>query len=82
MELENTPHNNIYHHVGIYAFTNKALIRYVSLKRSKLEIERKLEQLRALENQMKIEVGYIEDCPLSVDTEKDLEEIKKIMQIK
>ena len=71
-----------YHHIGIYAFTNKALIRYVSLKRSKLEIERKLEQLRALENQMKIEVGYIEDCPLSVDTEKDLEEIKKIMQIK
>jgi len=56
--------SNIYHHIGIYAFTNKALIRYVSLKRSKLEIERKLEQLRALENQMKIEVGYIEDCPL------------------
>ena len=79
---KNSGTNSIYHHIGIYAFTNKALIRYVSLKRSKLEIERKLEQLRALENQMKIEVGYIEDCPLSVDTEKDLEEIKKIMQIK
>ena len=38
-----------YHHVGIYAFTNKALVRYVSLKRSKLELERKLEQMRALE---------------------------------
>jgi len=79
---KNNRTNSVYHHIGIYAFTNKALIRYVSLKRSKLEIERKLEQLRALENQMKIEVGYIEDCPLSVDTEKDLEEIKKIMQIK
>ncbi len=79
---KNSRTNSVYHHVGIYAFTNKALIRYVSLKRSKLEIERKLEQLRALENQMNIEVGYIEDCPLSVDTEKDLEEIKKIMQIK
>ena len=79
---KNSGTNFVYHHIGIYAFTNKALIRYVSLKRSKLEIERKLEQLRALENQMKIEVGYIEDCPLSVDTEKDLEEIKKIMQIK
>ena len=79
---KNSRTNSVYHHIGIYAFTNKALIRYVSLKRSKLEIERKLEQLRALENQMKIEVGYIEDCPLSVDTEKDLEEIKKIMQIK
>ena len=79
---KNNGTNSVYHHIGIYAFTNKALIRYVTLKRSKLEIERKLEQLRALENQMKIEVGYIEDCPLSVDTEKDLEEIKKIMQIK
>ena len=69
---KNNGTNSVYHHIGIYAFTNKALIRYVSLKRSKLEIERKLEQLRALENQMKIEVGYIEDCPLSVDTEKDL----------
>ena len=86
LEFFRAPKNNgtysVYHHIGIYAFTNKALIRYVGLKRSKLEIERKLEQLRALENQMKIEVGYIEDCPLSVDTEKDLEEIKKIMQIK
>ena len=69
----------MYHHVGIYAFTNKALMRYVSLKRSKLEIERKLEQMRALENQMKIDVGYIDACPLSVDTENDLKEIRKLM---
>jgi 3-deoxy-manno-octulosonate cytidylyltransferase (CMP-KDO synthetase) len=69
-----------YHHVGIYAFTNKALIRYVSLERSKLEIERKLEQLRALEDKMKIDVGYIDACPLSVDTEIDLANIKKIME--
>jgi 3-deoxy-manno-octulosonate cytidylyltransferase (CMP-KDO synthetase) len=72
--------NNTYHHVGIYAFTNKALIRYVGLKRSRLEIERKLEQLRALENKMKINVGYIDSCPLSVDTENDLLKIKKIME--
>ena len=71
-----------FHHVGIYAFTSKALIRYVSLKRSKLEIERKLEQLRALENKMKIDVGYINSCPLSVDTKKDLDEVRKIMKIK
>ena len=69
-----------YHHVGIYAFTNKALIRYVSLERSKLETERKLEQMRALENHMKIDVGYINSCPLSVDTEADLKAIKKIME--
>jgi 3-deoxy-manno-octulosonate cytidylyltransferase (CMP-KDO synthetase) len=70
----------IYHHVGIYAFTNKALIRYVSLKRSKLEVERKLEQMRALEDKMKIDVGYIDSCPLSVDTETDLKAVKKIME--
>ena len=69
-----------YHHVGIYAFTNKALIRYVSLKRSKLEIKRKLEQMRALEDRMKIDVGYIDSCPLSVDTEEDLKAVKKIME--
>ena len=69
-----------YHHVGIYAFTNKALIRYVGLKRSKLELERKLEQLRALENKMIIDVGYVDSHPLSVDTSKDLNEIKKIME--
>ena len=73
---------NLYHHVGIYAFTNKALIRYVSLERSKLELERKLEQLRALENNMSIHVGYINSSPLSVDTESDLIKVKKIMEKK
>ena len=72
--------NQIYHHIGIYAFTNKALLRYVSLKRSKLELERKLEQLRAMENGMKIHVGYIASSPLSVDTEQDLIKVKKIME--
>ena len=70
----------LYHHVGIYAFTNKALVRYVSLKRSKLELERKLEQLRALENSMTIHVGYINSSPLSVDTKNDLIEVRKIME--
>ena len=73
-------YENIYHHVGIYAFTNKALVRYVSLERSKLELKRKLEQLRALENDMSIHVGYISSSPLSVDTENDLIEVKKIME--
>tara|TARA_B110000902_G_C14095714_1_gene508669 strand:+ start:109 stop:843 length:735 start_codon:yes stop_codon:yes gene_type:complete len=72
--------NATYHHIGIYAFTNKALIRYVGLKRSKLEIKRKLEQLRALDNEMKIEVGYLNSSPLSVDTEQDLKEVKRIME--
>jgi 3-deoxy-manno-octulosonate cytidylyltransferase (CMP-KDO synthetase) len=72
--------NHLYHHVGIYAFTNKALVRYVDLKRSKNEVERNLEQLRALDNKMSIHVGYINSSPLSVDTEEDLIEIKKLME--
>ena len=76
----NVLNDNTYHHIGIYAFTNKALIRYVDLERSNLEIERNLEQMRAMENKMKIDVGLINSFPLSVDTEKDLIEIKKIME--
>ena len=79
-------HNNIqefkmYHHIGIYAFTNNALSRYVGLKRSKLELKRKLEQLRAMENGISLHVGYVNSSPLSVDTEKDLIKIKKLMEI-
>ena len=76
-----TGHNNLaYHHIGIYGFTKEALIKYVNLKRSKLELERGLEQMRAFENNMKIHVGFVSSKPLSVDTEKDLDEIKKIME--
>ena len=71
----------IYHHVGIYAFTKEALIRYVNLKRSKLELERNLEQMRALENKMKIHVGFTSSNPLGIDTEKDLLEVKKLMEL-
>ena len=73
-------YENYYHHVGIYAFTNKALVRYVSLKRSKLELERKLEQLRALENSMSIHVGYLNSSPISVDTKNDLMQVRRIME--
>tara|TARA_B100001121_G_C18624979_1_gene591273 strand:- start:535 stop:1272 length:738 start_codon:yes stop_codon:yes gene_type:complete len=72
--------NEVYHHVGIYAFTNEALVRYVRLERSKLEIKRNLEQLRAMENEMSIHVGFINSSPLSVDTEKDLAEIQRLMK--
>ncbi len=80
VRLKNIQGLKAYHHIGIYAFTNNALSRYVGLKRSKLELERKLEQLRAMENGMSIHVGYVNSSPLSVDTKKDLEEIKKIMR--
>ena len=65
----------IYHHIGIYAFTNVALTKYVKLPRSKLEIDRKLEQMRALENNLKIMVGLSDSSPLSVDTKEDLKKL-------
>ena len=78
-DLINTNDRFIYHHIGIYAFTSKALIRYVNLKRSKLEVERNLEQMRALEDRIKIHVGYTSSNPLGIDTESDLEKVKKMM---
>ncbi len=70
---------NIYHHIGIYAFTKDALTQYVKLPRSKLEIERNLEQMRALENNMTIKVGLSDSIPLGVDTEEDLAKVKEEM---
>jgi len=69
----------IYHHIGIYAFTSHALTKYVNLSRSKLEIERNLEQMRAMENNMIIKVGYSDSTPLSVDSELDLKKIIREM---
>ena len=72
-------HKKIYHHIGIYAFTNIALTKYVKFSRSKLEIERNLEQMRAMENDLIIKVGLCDTKPLSVDTEEDLINVSKEM---
>ena len=74
-------HEKIYHHIGIYAFTNIALTKYVKLSRSKLEIKRNLEQMRALENNLIIKVGLSNTLPLSVDTEEDLAKVTKEMKM-
>ena len=79
-DLINQKDEFIYHHIGIYAFTSKALMRYVNLKRSRLETERSLEQMRSLENKMNIHVGFTQSNPLSIDTQSDLDEIKKQME--
>ncbi len=74
-------HEKIYHHIGIYAFTNIALTKYVKFARSKLEIQRNLEQMRALENNLIIKVGLSDSLPLSVDTEEDLAKVSKEMKL-
>ena len=69
----------IYHHIGIYAFTNVALTKYVKLSRSKFEIERNLEQMRAMENNLVVKVGLSDSTPLGVDTKEDLQKVIKEM---
>jgi len=71
----------IYHHIGIYAFRSTALTKYVSFSRSKLEIERNLEQMRALENNLFINVGLSDSTPLGVDTAEDLKIVEKEMKL-
>lgn len=60
------------YHVGMYAFRKGALEKFVNLEKSYLEKSENLEQLRALENGMEIGIVYVEDVPISVDTEGDL----------
>lgn len=66
-----------FHHIGIYAYSKNSLEKFVNLKPSILEKRESLEQLRALENNMKIAVKIVNTHPLSVDTIEDLEEVKK-----
>ena len=76
---KNLKDEKVYHHIGIYAFTNIALTKYVKLDRSRLEIERNLEQMRAMENNLIIKVGLCGSLPLGVDTREDLEKVSKEM---
>ena len=78
-EKKDVYNKKVYHHIGIYAFTSDALTKYVKLPRSKLEIKRNLEQMRAMENNMLVKVGLVEGTPLGIDTRDDLEKIKKEM---
>jgi 3-deoxy-manno-octulosonate cytidylyltransferase (CMP-KDO synthetase) len=63
----------LYHHIGLYAYRRAALVRFVSLRPSPLERREKLEQLRALEAGMRIDVAIVGSVPLGVDTPEDLE---------
>jgi 3-deoxy-manno-octulosonate cytidylyltransferase (CMP-KDO synthetase) len=64
--------NKIYKHMGIYGFKEAALKKFVSQSPSELEKQEKLEQLRALEDGMKIKVAIVDDPNISIDAEKDL----------
>ncbi|WP_342644007.1 3-deoxy-manno-octulosonate cytidylyltransferase [Rhodoligotrophos ferricapiens] len=67
-----------YHHIGIYAFRRGALDRFVSLPVSRLEADRRLEQMRALEAGMRIDVALVDSAPFGVDTPADLERARRM----
>lgn len=69
-----------FHHIGIYAYSKKSLQKFVALAPSNLEKRESLEQLRALENNMKIAVKIVDVHPLSVDTKEDLEAVIEQIQ--
>jgi 3-deoxy-manno-octulosonate cytidylyltransferase (CMP-KDO synthetase) len=69
----------LYHHIGLYAYRRAALERFVALPPSPLELREKLEQLRALEAGMRIDVAIVDGVPLGVDTLEDLERARELV---
>ena len=69
----------LYHHIGLYAFRRAALERFVALPPSPLETREKLEQLRAIEAGMRIDVAIVDAAPLGVDTPDDLARARAVL---
>ena len=73
---------NVYHHLGIYCYKTQSLKKFVNLNQTSSEIKNKLEQLRALDNDMNINVCLAKQPSIGVDTKEDFVAIKKIMEYK
>lgn len=69
-----------WHHIGVYAYRRPVLERFVSLAVSEREAERKLEQMRAMDNGMKIAVVRVDTVPLGVDTPNELEIARRMLR--
>jgi 3-deoxy-manno-octulosonate cytidylyltransferase (CMP-KDO synthetase) len=69
----------LYHHIGLYAYRRAALERFVTLKPGILEQRERLEQLRALENGMRIDAALVDTVPLGVDTPHDLDRARQML---
>jgi len=82
MRKSNEKAINIYHHLGIYCYQTDILKKFVSFEQSHNEKQRSLEQIRALDNGIKINVALAKSSPIGIDTEEDFVAIKKIMEYK
>ncbi len=74
--------DNIYHHIGVYCYSKNSLEEFVQLNQSKNEIQNRLEQLRALDNNIDINVSLANSSPIGIDTNEDYLALKKIMEYK
>ena len=77
--IKEDDYNNIYQHFGIYLYKYSALKKFVNFEKSKKEIKERLEQLRALDNNMKIDVILANYFSSGIDTKKDLDEYIKLL---
>ena len=77
-----TSQKNAYGHIGIYQFKTSILKKFVNLRQSKDEIKHRLEQLRAIDNNINIDVVFSKNKSFGIDTVQDYVEIKKIMEYK
>jgi len=82
MRIISEQYENIYHHLGIYCYKKEILKKFISYDQSINEIKNNLEQFRAIDNKIKINVALAKASPIGVDTEEDFVAIKKIMEYK
>ena len=73
---------NIYHHIGIYSYKVSILEKFINFNQTKNEVQNRLEQLRALDNNIAIMVALAKSSPIGIDTKEDYIAIKKIMEYK
>ena len=78
--LNHNGEENIYQHIGIYEYKVSVLEKITNLKQTENEKKNKLEQLRAIENNININVVLAKSCPIGVDTEHDYINVKSIME--
>jgi len=78
--IVNNSNLNIYHHLGVYAYKPNILKKIIKLKQTNSEIKYRLEQLRAMENGIKINVALANFCPVGVDTMEDYLELKNKLE--
>ena len=69
-----------YHHIGLYIYSHDSLKKFIKLSQSENEIKRKLEQMRAMDNNMKIKLVKVKEIPPSVDTLEDLKKIRLLFR--